>query len=72
MKLQIVETKESDGNWIKVYLNGECKACYRLGETASRSRDEAVAEAEEMFQFILENGDNKKILKEYETVYNGK
>ncbi|MEN6569040.1 MAG: hypothetical protein ABFC18_03405 [Rikenellaceae bacterium] len=67
MKLQIVETIESDGRWIKVRKDDSTKACFSHSAEGRRTRDEAIAKAQEVFQFILENGDSEVILKEHET-----
>lgn len=67
MKLQIIETIESDGRWLKVKQNGMIKACFKFGKDA-RPREEAMQMAEEVFQFIHENGDQEKVVKEYDSM----
>ena len=66
MKLQIRESIESDGKWLKVYRDNICKACFKL-DTEIRTNAEAMKRAEEVFQYMLENGDSERIIKEYET-----
>ena len=66
MKLQIRESIESDGKWLKVYKDDSCKACFKL-DTTVRTNDEARQKADEVFRYILENGDSERIIKEYET-----
>ena len=67
MKVTIVETKESDGDWIKVYVNGTLNACIGFGEGRLRTRGEALARANEIAVFCFENGGTQKILKELES-----
>ena len=66
MKVQIKESIESDGHWLKVYKDNLCKACFKLDESY-RTNDETMKKAEEIFHFIIENGDSERIIKEYET-----
>ena len=64
MKIQIIESAESDGNWYKVYLDGNLQSCHKK-DTTYRSNEDALHEAERVFNFILENGANQKVIKEY-------
>ena len=67
MKVTIVETKESDGDWIKVLVDGAPNTCIGFGGLRSRTRDEALARANEIAVFCFENGGTQKILKELES-----
>ena len=65
MKVQIIETAESDGNWYKVCLNGFCQVAFKK-DRIDRSNEDALHEAERVFNFILEHGKNEKVIKEIE------
>lgn len=65
MKVQIVETKESDGDWIRIKIDDSTKAILKLNGT--KSREEVLARAEEIAQFFWENGSPEKVLKEFST-----
>ena len=67
MKIQIIETKESDGDWIKVLVDGLTESCIGFGGSKLRTRDEAVVRANEIAAFIFENGGTHKVLKELES-----
>ena len=67
MKVTIVETKESDGDWIKVKVDEVYVSCIGFGGTRLHSRDQALARANEIAVFCFENGGTQKILKELES-----
>jgi len=67
MKVTIIETKESDGDWIKVLIDDKTHTCLGFGFGKSRTRDEALARANEIAVFCFENGGTQKILKELES-----
>ena len=66
MKLQIVETRESDGNWYKVKQDDRVVACFKK-DIEGRTNEQSFARAQEIARFIWENGSTEKILLEYET-----
>jgi len=66
MKVQIIETKESDGDWIKVKVDESTVSCLGFGE-GKGTRDQALARANEIAVFCFENGGTQKILEELET-----
>jgi len=66
MKLQIIETKDSDGNWFKIRLNGEIIKWISISRF--KSRDEALARTNEMAMFIWENNGDEKVIKELEAI----
>ena len=66
MKLQIIETKDSDGDWFKIRLNGETVKFISISRF--KSRDEALARTNEMAMFIWENNGDEKVIKEMEVI----
>ena len=66
MKLQIIETKDSDGDWFKIRLNGETVKFISISRF--KSRDEALARTNEMALFIWENNGDEKVIKEMEVI----
>jgi hypothetical protein len=64
MKVTIVETKESDGDWIKVFVDEKPYACIGFGEGRIKTREQAFTRANEIAVFCFENGGTQKILKE--------
>ena len=67
MKEQIIETKESDGDWIKVLVDDKTEACIGFGDTKLRTREDAIERAGEIAVFCLENKGTQKVLKELES-----
>ncbi len=65
-KIQLIETIDSTGPYFKVTDGTDSKyVCYKTDGT-SRSRDEALATAKEIFQFWYENNSTNKIIMEFE------
>jgi len=64
MKLQIIETKDSDGDWFKIRLNGEIIKWISISRFATR--EEALKRTDEMAMFIWENNGDEKVIKELE------
>lgn len=63
-KIELIKTRESDGDWYKVYVDGECKACCGMQYVLE---EKALARAEEIFNFLVENkGNNRQIIKTVE------
>jgi hypothetical protein len=60
MIIKIIETKESDGNWYKVYADDTCKACIRID---NKEEGEALERITEIFDFWVENKGESKIIK---------
>jgi len=66
MKLQIIETKDSDGDWFKIRLNGEIIKYISISRFATR--EEALKRVDEMAMFIWENNGDEKVIKELEAI----
>jgi len=66
MKLQLIETTDSTGHWLKIAIDGKGEHYWKL-DVSYRTNEEALKLANETMQFIWENGTSEKILKEYET-----
>jgi len=68
MKLQIVETKDSTGDWIyvrRIKDDGESEQITVLGfGNGLRTRDEAIERAREIMGFYMENNGTERILQE--------
>jgi hypothetical protein len=64
MKIKLIQTKESDGNWYKIYADADCKACFKIYEG---EEIKSFKRAMEVFDFLLENKGGVKVIKE-ETV----
>ena len=62
MKIQLIKTKESDGNWYKVVVDGLTKACIGIRE----NEDKALARAMEIYDFCVKNEGVIEIIKETE------
>ena len=62
MKLQLIKTKETDGDWYKVLVDGKCK-----GITNAKS-DNALERATEIYDFLKENKGECQIIRE-EDIY---
>lgn len=60
MKLQLIKTKETDGDWFKILVDGRCKA------VTNAKTDNALSRATEIFDFIKENKGEFQIIKEEE------
>ena len=58
MKLQLIKTKETDGDWYKVLVDGKCKAV-----TNAKSED-GLERANEIFMFIRDNKGELQIIRE--------
>ena len=67
MKVQIIETKESDGDWIKVLVDDVPTAYIGFGGSKLRTREDALTRANEIAAFCFENGGTQKVLKELES-----
>ena len=67
MKVQIIETKESDGDWIKVKVDDKTVSCLGFGKDRLRTREQALERANEIAVFCFENGGTQKVLKELES-----
>lgn len=69
MKLQLVETKKSTGDWIYLY---DCKDdgtktfidCIGFGTV--RTREQAIERMTEVMGFYMENRGSEKVIKEFE------
>ncbi len=62
MKLEIIKTKETDGDWLKVFCDDNCKACLKLG-TTSRTDEETMNRALEIYDFLKENKGTAQVIK---------
>ena len=70
MKLQIIETRETDGDWFKIRLNGEIIKWISISRFATR--EEALKRTDEMAMFIWENNGDEKVIKEMEVINQSK
>lgn len=62
MEIKLIQTVESDGNWYKVYVGEQIKACVKIYPD---KEGEAFNRAKEIFDFYVENkGEEKVILTE--------
>jgi len=63
MKIQLIKTKEPDGDWYKIQINGFTKACIHI-----RKDEEAAAldRANEIYDFYKKNRGQYKVIKEEE------
>ena len=66
MKLQIIETKDSDGDWFKIKLNGETVKFISISRF--KTREEALKRTDEMAMFIWENNGDEMVIKELEAI----
>ena len=69
MKIQIVKTFETDGNWLKMYIDGNPIMCRNLANRDKRQCKEAEAEIEAAYQLAIKNATEKKaneVIKEIE------
>lgn len=62
MKIQLIQTAESDGNWLKVKVDSSTKACISI----SRGIEEAMSRAKQIFDFYVENKGQDKVIEEVE------
>ena len=60
MKIQLIKTKELDGDWYKIRINGFTKTCIHIikGEEAA-----ALDRANEIYDFYKENRGQYKVIK---------
>lgn len=65
MKLQLIKTKESDGNWYKIYYDDRIKACIKI-DTTEEGEETALRRATEIYDFLKENKGQSQIIKEDE------
>jgi hypothetical protein len=63
MKIDIIKTCESDGNWYKVRIDGSTKACIRID---NKPEGEALAKATEIYDFYVNNEGEFQVVKEVE------
>ena len=63
MKIELIKTKESDGNWYKVYVDDWPKACIKI---FNGREDESLKRAIEIYDFLIENKGDKQIIKSNE------
>jgi len=62
MKIQLIKTKESDGNWYKVVVDGLTKACIGIRENENK----ALVRATEIYDFYVKDEGVIEIIKEKE------
>ena len=60
MKLQLIKTKETDGDWFKILVDGRCKA------VTNAKTENSLERAVEIYTFIKENKGEYQIIKEEE------
>jgi len=65
MKIELIKTKESDGDWYKICFDGTCRACFGYG-TGKRSEEEALERATEVYNFYKENKGIIQVIKSEE------
>jgi len=63
MKIELIKTKESDGNWYKVYVDDWPQSCIKI---LIGREDEALERATEIYDFLIENKGDKQIIKSNE------
>ena len=63
MKLQLIKTKETDGDWYKILVDGKYKKAISISE---RGEEEAYRIANEALDFYKENKGEYQIIKEEE------
>jgi hypothetical protein len=63
MKIEIIKTKESDGDWFKVIVDNRTEACVNIN---NRTEEEALKRAFEIFDFIAENKGKQQVIKSVE------
>jgi len=68
MKLQIIETKDSDGDWFKIKVDGTTVKYIGFGESRVMNREQALKRAKEMASWIWENGVDGKVIEELEAI----
>jgi hypothetical protein len=61
MKIKLIQTKESDGNWYKIYTDDTCQSCVKINEG---DEDKSLLRATEIFDFLQENKGRSKLIKE--------
>ena len=60
MKLQLIKTKETDGDWYKILVDDRVKA------VVNAKNDKSLDRAFEIYEFITENKGEFQIIKEEE------
>ena len=60
MKLQLIKTKEADGDWLKILVDDRTKAIFNA------KNDNSLNRATEVYEFIKENKGEFQIIKEEE------
>ena len=60
MKLQLIKTKEADGDWLKILVDNRTKAIFNA------KNDNSLNRATEVYEFIKENKGEFQIIKEEE------
>jgi hypothetical protein len=61
MKIELVKTKESDGNWYKIRVDGLTKACVSIHE-----EEKDLKRATEIYDFLVETKGSFQVIKETE------
>jgi predicted RNase H-like HicB family nuclease len=67
MKIELVKTKEADGDWFKIKVDGSTQQCIGFGKYITE--EEALKRAEEIYEFYVQNKGNEEVLMS-ETVIN--
>jgi len=60
MKIELIKTKESDGDWYKIQIDGTTEQC------VNASRSDALNRALEIFDFYKENKGTIEVIKSEE------
>jgi hypothetical protein len=63
MKIELVKTKESDGDWLKVYVDGNIKSCTKI---YAGEEEKNLARAMEIYEWFVENHEGYKVIKSTE------
>jgi hypothetical protein len=63
MKIDIIMTKESDGNWYKVRIDEKVKSCIRID---NKEEGEAYKRATEIYEFYVQAQGEHQIIREKE------
>lgn len=63
MLIELIKTKESDGDWFKIRVDGHTKTCLGI---RGEKEVETAKRAEEIFNFYVENKGNDQIIKSFE------
>jgi hypothetical protein len=67
MKIELVKTKEADGDWFKIKINGSTEACIGFGKYITE--EVALKRAEEIYDFWIQNKGKEEVIKS-DTVIN--